>query len=654
MITSKSSKSLVKKDLVTDKSPAIAVKKVLFYHEATLGDTSINLLNLKTPTSAANNGYIAPSPSEFTAMNLQTNFKNLTLFSVTNGVLSPLIQYTLTGTTVVLATPAASGEVFFGIIDPVIRSDSLVADVDFILANGILPAGQLDMTVGKSFKVNMNPNNQTGAVQLEFDGVVQRRNPSNGLTGGDYYELPDSGGAYSSMLRATTASGVDRKYRIISTACSIIRPDGSSLDEMERMQGTIDKIVEICAAEFGISETNFQAAPSSIQLSQFGDRMLELERGGGSSTKVVLSLTNNTGSTIVAGKVVYITTTANEIAIADADLLSTSKSTVGVTVDNINDGSTGYVQIAGRAVVSGTYTPGTETYLSTTAGAATSTPPAIGKAMVKLGIALSATEIDIDAEFIDIVDNSYDETITLVASSPGSYELIGPITSGNNITLPLYSRNGGAARSYTVGEGALQLYLNGVKLRLGDDWLEVGTFGNLSTAIQTGIDLAVGDFLTFSIQLKGVTVVSGGGGGGEVNTGSSLGAGAAVFKQKSGVDLQFRSLTATSGILVTQNTNTISLAARMTTRILAANGPVLDTDDVILVNASSGAVTAGLPPASSVPGKVYVFKKIDVTGNSMDIAGDMSDTIDGNSTITTGIQYEAFTIVSDGSNWHII
>jgi hypothetical protein len=653
MITSKSSKSLVKKDLITDKSPAIAVKKVLFYHEATVGDLSINLLNLKTPTSAANNGYIAPNPSEFTAMNLQTNFKNLMLFSATNGVLSPLIKYTLTGTTVNLVTPAASGEVFFGIIDPVIRSDSLVADVDFILANGILPAGQLDMTVGKSFRVNLNPNNQTGAVQLEFDGVVQRRNPGNGLTGGDYYELPDSGGAYSSMLRATSVSGVDRKYRIISTACSIIRPDGSSLDELERMQGTIDKIVQICAAQFGISQTNFQAAPSSVQLSQFGDRMLELERGGGSSTKVVLSLTNNTGSTIVAGTVVYITSTANNIAIADADLLSTSKSTVGVTVDNINNGSTGYVQIAGRAVVSGTYTPGTETYLSTTAGVATSTFPAIGKSLVKLGIALSTTEIDIDAEFIDTVDNSYDETITLVASAPGSYQLIGPILSGNNITLPLDSRNGGAARSYTVGSGVLQLYLNGTKLRLGDDWNEVGSFGNLSSSISIGRDLAIGDYITFSIQLKGITVVNNGGGG-EANTASSLGTGAAVFKQKSGVDLQFRSVKATSGISVTQGTNEVLLSTAMTTRVIATTSTILATDDLILVNASAGSVTVNLPAAASVPGKVYVLKKIDGSVNPMIIDPNLSETIDGAATKQSTVQYEAFTVVSDGNSWWLV
>lgn len=50
-----------------------------------------------------------------------------------------------------------------------------------------------------------------------------------------------------------------------------------------------------------------------------------------------------------------------------------------------------------------------------------------------------------------------------------------------------------------------------------------------------------------------------GAGAGEVNTGSSLGGTAAIFKQKSGVDLQFRGLTGSSAITVTENANDVGL-----------------------------------------------------------------------------------------------
>lgn len=51
------------------------------------------------------------------------------------------------------------------------------------------------------------------------------------------------------------------------------------------------------------------------------------------------------------------------------------------------------------------------------------------------------------------------------------------------------------------------------------------------------------------------------GGSGEVNTASNVGAGSGVFKQKTGVDLEFKSLVAGSGITLTPNTNDVTIAA---------------------------------------------------------------------------------------------
>jgi hypothetical protein len=63
-----------------------------------------------------------------------------------------------------------------------------------------------------------------------------------------------------------------------------------------------------------------------------------------------------------------------------------------------------------------------------------------------------------------------------------------------------------------------------------------------------------------------------GGGGGEANTASNVGNGAGVFRQKTGVNLEFRSLVAGTGVSLTQGANTI---------IINANpGGLSSTDDL--------------------------------------------------------------------------
>jgi len=53
----------------------------------------------------------------------------------------------------------------------------------------------------------------------------------------------------------------------------------------------------------------------------------------------------------------------------------------------------------------------------------------------------------------------------------------------------------------------------------------------------------------------------GGGGGGEANTGANVGTGDGVFKDKSGVTLNFKSLVAGSGITLTPSANEIEIEA---------------------------------------------------------------------------------------------
>lgn len=77
-------------------------------------------------------------------------------------------------------------------------------------------------------------------------------------------------------------------------------------------------------------------------------------------------------------------------------------------------------------------------------------------------------------------------------------------------------------------------------------------------------------------------------------------------------------------------------------------------DDVILCNATGGAMTVNLPAASGKAGKKLTIKKTDVSANAVTIDGNASETIDGATTQSIGSQWEAVTIVCDGTNWQIV
>jgi len=80
----------------------------------------------------------------------------------------------------------------------------------------------------------------------------------------------------------------------------------------------------------------------------------------------------------------------------------------------------------------------------------------------------------------------------------------------------------------------------------------------------------------------------------------------------------------------------------------------LNGETLVLVDASSGAVTITLPAAADFVGQLIHIKKTDATTLAVIIDGNASETIDGslNQTITT--QYVSVTLVSDGTEWYII
>lgn len=75
--------------------------------------------------------------------------------------------------------------------------------------------------------------------------------------------------------------------------------------------------------------------------------------------------------------------------------------------------------------------------------------------------------------------------------------------------------------------------------------------------------------------------------------------------------------------------------------------------DILLFNATGGAITATLPTAVGKTGISLQLKKTDSSFNLVNIATTSSQTIDGVTTSTLATQNESLTVVSDGANWQV-
>ena len=74
----------------------------------------------------------------------------------------------------------------------------------------------------------------------------------------------------------------------------------------------------------------------------------------------------------------------------------------------------------------------------------------------------------------------------------------------------------------------------------------------------------------------------------------------------------------------------------------------LQNDGFYSCDATTGTITCSLPDASTVPGRIAWFKKIDASANTVIIDAYDTQTIDGSLTQTLTDQWEAIGIVSDG------
>lgn len=254
-------------------------KKVRFLHQATAGNTLIQLGALVAPATAVN--YSAPSAADLAKTNLQQWSSNFVLTSSISGKLMENISYIVNGAaSIKLLYAARDGEIFEGVIDAQARTGLTLVDASPINVSGTLTAGSTDFNVG-AYPVGLYSTSSHGAILVYVDKVLAYRNTGNNPPGagieGDYYEV-HSGNGLGSVIRFNNADLTnDRHITVVSLAGQVERPNGSLMAVMETLQGQIDVMVPTLAALAEVAENTFQGTPNNIDLKAFGDSVFALQ-----------------------------------------------------------------------------------------------------------------------------------------------------------------------------------------------------------------------------------------------------------------------------------------------------------------------------------------------------------------------------------------
>ena len=85
-----------------------------------------------------------------------------------------------------------------------------------------------------------------------------------------------------------------------------------------------------------------------------------------------------------------------------------------------------------------------------------------------------------------------------------------------------------------------------------------------------------------------------------------------------------------------------------------ANYTLTSTDNLILADATGGAITMTLPTAVGVTGRIYQIKRINSGANAVTIATTAAQTIDGDTTQVLVVQNVNLSLISDSANWRIL
>jgi hypothetical protein len=198
-------------------------------------------------------------------------------------------------------------------------------------------------------------------------------------------------------------------------------------------------------------------------------------------------------------------------------------------------------------------------------------------------------------------------TNDVITWSGSAWEPVAPISLTAVAEVPSGTVNGtntNFSLSTTPASSAgVVVILDGIVQYNGSDYTVSGTTITFSSAPAT-------DSTIFAYYNN-----SSGPSTGENNTASNVGDGAGnVFKEKSGVDLRFKTIKAGTNVTITDNTNDVTIGAinhvpRVTT-VTSASAPTpnANTTDMYIITALAETATFGAPTGSPVQGQKLIVR----------------------------------------------
>lgn len=275
--------SLSKKDLTKSRIPPVGSRNVVFYHKATVGDLTINLLSLVMPSSEMPNA-VQATVAEISGAQLTINKKNLNLVSSSKGNLIQNLDYiVIDSSTISLIGPyesigAEPGEIFVGTINSAPISDFVVASAKSVVKTYSLPVGQTILNIAHEFSVNQFPSESVGIIKVFVNGILALRNTGNSsvILDRDYYEV-DSGNGFGTVICFSQAPVGTPNEVVIDFGIQSIT-DFNAIGTIESLSGSVKKLADDVAVMAGTSPNDYiNANPSDIERRGFGDMVLDHE-----------------------------------------------------------------------------------------------------------------------------------------------------------------------------------------------------------------------------------------------------------------------------------------------------------------------------------------------------------------------------------------